>query len=124
MPYFFPGRTFDAVYPPSQATTEQRGLVSSVDRDNLNRLAAFGEIPNWRKPRKKPTSHRIYRRQTLDNLGKKSVGWQDRATLPKKIRNVFLGIFFLAPSTLIYTLFRTPINIIRLFTNFAIAITR
>jgi hypothetical protein len=90
---------------------------------HLNRFAAFIEIPNWRKVALLLTddsnkTQPLLMPQTWGNLGKKFVGWQDNVRTIKKVRNIFLAVFFFVPINLATVLIRTPINIVRLFTEF------
>ena len=101
----------------------------SSEYSYLDYIASFIEIPNWRKKSGKKTEDIYYgdgleqkqpllKKQTWGNLGKKFVGWQDNVSTAKKVRNVFLAIFFFVPINLATVLIRTPINIVRLFTEF------
>jgi hypothetical protein len=103
-------------------------LFLNTEDSHLNRFAAFIEIPNWREKtgetetvtlfNKKTAERALLKSQTWRNLGKKFIGWQDNVGLAKKILNVFLAVFFFVPINLATVLIRTPINIIRLFTEF------
>jgi len=104
----------------------------SNEYGNLDYLAGFIEIPNWRKKTGKQEelsfvdgskqTRLLVEKQTWGNLGKKFVGWQDNVSTIKKVRNIFLAIFFFVPINLATVLIRTPINIIRLFTEFLPAV--
>jgi hypothetical protein len=82
----------------------------------LHWLAVFIGIPN-RTPKDVMGS---YQPQTAWNLFKKFFGWQDqrKLMLGKTIRNLFIGILFLAPINLITIAIQTPISILKIFSEF------
>jgi hypothetical protein len=108
-------QAYNEVLPQNNAELKQARGFPFVRGDNedshLGRLAALLDIPNWR-------ASYGYGKQSWGNLGKKFVGWQDNVSVAKKVRNVFLAIFFFVPINLITVIVRTPINILRLVTEF------